>query len=269
MTVAVVIQARFASTRAPGKVLALLGARTALALCLQRCARIEGVDAVVCAVANDAPSDAVAAEAERAGAIVVRGPETDVLARYAAAATAVRADIVMRVTSDCPFVDPDVCAETLAWRAHTGADYACNNAPAGFPHGLDCEVFTAALLHAEARTATAAEAREHVTAGMRRAPGLRRARVVGPGGGVERLRWTLDYPEDVAFAQALAAAAPDPLAAPWRELADICAARPDIVALNASRVDTARLDTLRAAAADETIWPAALARVTPSGTAAR
>lgn len=269
MTTAIVVQARFASTRAPGKVLARLGDRTALALCLARCARIEGADVVVCAVSDDAASDPVAAEAERAGALVVRGSQDDVLSRYAAAARAARADIIVRVTSDCPFIDPTVCAETIAWRAETGADYACNNAPAGFPHGLDCEVVTAALLLEEDRTATAPDAREHVTAGLRRAAHVRRARVVGPGGGVERLRWTLDHPEDVAFAKALAAVAADPVGANWRELAALCAAHPEIVAINAARVDTARIETLAKSSADAALWPPALTRLSASRTGAR
>lgn len=269
MTVAVIVQARFASTRAPGKVLARLGDGSALALCLQRCARIAGADVVVCAVADDPASDAVADEAAHAGVVVVRGSETDVLARYAAAARAVGADVVMRVTSDCPFVDPDVCAETLDWYFETGAAYACNNAPAGFPHGLDCEVFGADLLLAEDETATAADAREHVTAAMRRRDGLRRARLLGPGGGVERLRWTLDHPEDVVFAQALAGAVADPAAASWREFAAACAAHPEIVAINAGRIDDARLAILARTAGDAATWPPAFARLSSSGTGAR
>lgn len=269
MTTAVVVQARFASTRAPGKVLARLGDRTALALCLARCARIEGADVVVCAVADDDASDPVAVEAERAGALVVRGSQNDVLSRYAAAARATRADVIVRVTSDCPFIDPAVCAETIAWRAETGAGYACNNAPAGFPHGLDCEVVTADLLLAEDKDATAPDAREHVTAGLRRTPHVRRARIIGPGGGVERLRWTLDHPEDVAFAQALAAVTPDPVQADWRTFAALCGAHAGIVAINAARNDTARLEILRAASADATLWPAALTRLSASRIGAR
>jgi len=268
MTTAAIIQARFASTRAPGKVLTDLAGRTALAHVLSRCARIEGVDVVVCAVARDGASDVVAEEAKRAGAVVTRGSQTDVLARYAAAARAVGADTILRVTSDCPFIDPALCASTLALRAETRAHYACNNAPAGYPHGLDCEAFTADALFAAERNASSADAREHVTADFRRNPKWRRARLVGPGGGVERLRWTLDWPEDIAFAQALAKITAHHLTNDWENLAAVCAGRKDIMAINAMRVDEARLKTLAAAGADEKLWPKDRTRLSASRTPA-
>jgi spore coat polysaccharide biosynthesis protein SpsF (cytidylyltransferase family) len=269
MTTAVIIQARFASTRAPGKVLATLAGRAALTLVLERCAQIPRVDVVVCAVSRDAASDCVAEVAERAGAIVTRGSQTDVLARYAQAARVVSADVVLRVTSDCPFIDPFVCGEVLAWRAETKADYACNNAPGGFPHGLDCEAMTADALHASARESNAPETREHVTPDLRRNPRWRRARILGPGSGVEQLRWTLDWPEDVLFAQALASEVPSLAAADWATLAELCWKFPGVTALNANRVDEQRLATLSAAANDQTLWPAELARISASRTPAR
>ena len=269
MTTAVIVQARFASTRAPGKVLSTLAGRAALALVLERCALIPRVDVVVCAVSRDAASDCVAEVAERAGAVVTRGSQTDVLARHALAARAVGADVVLRVTSDCPFIDPFVCGEVLAWRAETKADYACNNAPARFPHGLDCEAMTTDALNACEKMVTAPDAREHVTTDLRRNPRWRRARILGPGGGVETLRWTLDWPEDVLFAQALATEVPSIAAADWATLAELCAKYPGVVALNANRIDEMRLAKLAAEATDRTLWPAELARVSASRTPAR
>jgi len=86
------------------------------------------------------------APAERSGAVVVRGSETDVLSRYAKAAAIVGATTVVRVTSDCPLIDPQVCGAVLQLRASKQADYASNNLELSFPHGLDCEVFTASAL---------------------------------------------------------------------------------------------------------------------------
>ena len=114
MTKAVIVQARFGSTRLPGKVLMPLGGRPALAAVLERCARIPCIDKVVCAVPDSASSDAVAAAAKSCGAIVFRGSENDVLARYDGAARAAGAKIVMRVTSDCPLIDPVVAGAVLA-----------------------------------------------------------------------------------------------------------------------------------------------------------
>lgn len=254
MTTAIIVQARWGSTRAPGKVLAPIGGRTALALTLARCARVHGVDAVVCAVADDSASDAVAEEAARCGAIVTRGSQSDVLARYAAAARAVRADVVLRVTSDCPLIDPALCADVLAWRAACDADYACNNAPAGYPHGLDCEAFTADALAWSAAHADDAATREHVTPDLRTNVRWIRARIIGPCDGAERLRWTLDWPEDIAFLQALADHV-DVVDSSWESIARACMDAPTLTAINASRVDDARLATLQVAAADQTVWP--------------
>jgi spore coat polysaccharide biosynthesis protein SpsF len=242
MTLAVIVQARMGSTRLPAKVLEDLGGRTALARCLARCQTIPGADIVVAAVPDGADNDPVAREAASTGAAVVRGSESDVLARYAKAARAVRATTVMRVTSDCPFIDPAVCAAVIALYFETGADYASNTMPALWPHGLDCEIFPARLLYEAETAAEEPYDREHVTPWLRRAPGLVRAGLQGPGGGLERLRWTLDQPEDLAFFRAVYDAMGERAAhASSAEIAALCLRRPDIVALNAGRIDEARL----------------------------
>ncbi len=246
MVFAVIVQARMGSTRLPGKVLQPLGARSALLRCLDRCAAIPGVDAVVCAVPQGAQDEPVAQEAAAAGYVVARGPEQDVLARYAEAARQVRAGLVMRVTSDCPFIDPAVCGAVRDDLLETGADYACNNMPPLFPHGLDCDVFPAARLYEAEHAATNAYDREHVTPWLRRADGLRRVTLNGPGQGVERLRWTLDHREDLAFCQGVFEACGEAAAAmPWTELAALCAQRPDLTALNTLHIDEARLQAGR------------------------
>ncbi len=199
----VVVQARMGSSRLPGKVMLPLGGRTALAQCLDRCAAIPGIAQVVCAVPVGAQDDPVAAEAERVGAAVFRGDEKDVLSRYLGAARMAGADIVMRVTSDCPLVDPAICGQVLALRAAERADYAANNMPASFPHGLDCEAFTRDALEQAAATATLPAEREHVTPWIRTNPALRRVNLANPRGDQSAIRVTLDHPEDYAMLAAL------------------------------------------------------------------
>lgn len=236
MTTAVVVQARMGSSRLPGKVLMALGLHTVLEEVLRRCAAVAGADIVVCAIPDD-PADAVLGPiAEAAGAMVVRGSTLDVRARYLTAAEAAKADVVLRVTSDCPLIDPALCAAVLAVRAAAGADYCANNMPPSFPHGLDCEAFTTEALRRAARSEGPDGDREHVTPWLRRAPEISRAAVVGPGGALAHARWTLDWPEDLAFLRAAAALQDSPPAiAPWSVLAARLAERPDIVALNAAR----------------------------------
>lgn len=248
MTLAVIVQARIGSTRLPGKVLEPLGARSALIRCLDRCARITAADTVICAVPESPENDPVAREAHAAGYAVARGDEHDVLSRYAHAARACEARTVVRITSDCPFIDPDIVDQTVSLFRESGADYASNSLPAKFPHGLDCEVFSAnRLFEADAKASTPAE-REHVTVWIQRQPEFRRAGLIGPGGGIERLRWTLDLPEDLQVCQAMfAALGEDAATAGTAALVQLCRDRPDIPALNARFHDEARIDPARTA----------------------
>lgn len=198
-----IVQARMGSTRLPGKILLSLAGKSVLAHVLGRTAAVPGIDNVCCATTHLAEDDAVAVEAAHHGAAVHRGPVEDVLARYAGAARATSADVVLRVTSDCPAIDPAVCAALLDLRAQSGAGYAANNMPASWPHGLDCEAFTRETLEAAAANATRAVEREHVSPWMREADGIRRANLEAPPGLPAEARWTLDYPEDYAFFEAL------------------------------------------------------------------
>jgi len=236
----VVVQARMASTRLPGKILHPLGSTTALGQVLRRCAAIPGIAAVCCAIPDTPGHEPLATEALRHGATVHAGPEDDVLARYRGAARQERADIVLRVTSDCPLIDPQVCAAVLDLRRAARADYACNNMPPSWPHGLDCEAFTMEALERAAVAARPGPEREHVTPWIRTAPGLSRADLAGPGGAAIGERWTLDYPEDLAFLRAVFAVLPDE-AAGWREVMAALDANPQIRALNAARRDPARI----------------------------
>jgi len=222
MTTAVIVQARLGSSRLPGKVLKPLVGGTVLEEVLRRCRAIPGADLVVCAVPEGEKDDPVAAEAQRCGVVVMRGSETDVLDRYLQASKGVEADVVMRVTSDCPLIDPEVCGAVLALRATESADYACNNLPPSFPHGLDCEVFTLGALELAWRTRNDQEDREHVTPWLRRTPIIKRAVLAGPGGDVSHLRWTLDFSEDYEFLKAVFALLPPKPAIPaWKVVVEL------------------------------------------------
>ncbi len=116
------------------------------------------------------------------------------------------------------------------------ADYACNNRPRSWPHGLDCEAFTRVALENAAIHATTPEQREHVTPWLRSNPDLTAANLPAPYPGLEKHRWTLDFPEDYAFFQALLAGLPPLPALPdWETLLRQVEAHPEIAAINASR----------------------------------
>lgn len=234
MTAAVIVQARQGSTRLPGKVLLDLGGVTVLARVLERCKAIPGIDKVVCAVPDDARDDAVAAEAERCGALVCRGPESDVLERYRKAAEMAGADVILRVTSDCPLIDPVVCGQVLALRAETDAAYACNNMPASWPHGLDCEAFPRSWLERAAREATKPSEREHVCPFIRNHPEGCKANLPCPDGDHHFRRWTLDHPADYAFLKEVFARLPEgPAGFGWKAALAIVEREPDLARINA------------------------------------
>jgi spore coat polysaccharide biosynthesis protein SpsF len=233
---AVIVQARNLSTRLPGKVLKPLAGHTVLEEVLRRCAAIPGADAVICAIPDQPEDEALIPLVKRAGSLLARGSATDVLTRYRRAADEAGADIVMRVTSDCPLIDPLLCGEVLQRRSETGAEYACNNIPPSFPHGLDCEAFTADALRRADAAARDPDDREHVTPWLRRAPEIARASVKGPGGRVAEQRWTLDYPEDYEFLRAVFDLLPaTPAIPPWREVMKIIERHPELAAINAGR----------------------------------
>ena len=231
-----IVQARLGSTRLPGKILLPLAAQTVLAHVLMRCAAVPGIDGVCCATTTLDEDEAVAEEAMRCGVLVYRGSAEDVLARYAGAARAADADIILRVTSDCPAIDPAICGALLDLRAETGASYAANNMPGSWPHGLDCEAFTRDTLEAADVNATQPFEREHVSPWMRQKKGLPRANLEAPPDLSGETRWTLDYPEDYAFFEALFAFLPrGPEGYSMAAVREVLAAHPEIADINLAR----------------------------------
>ena len=225
-----------ASTRLPGKVLLPLAGKSVLWHVLSRCRAIPGVNLVCCAIPDTKESAPLLPEIAAAGAVVARGPESDVLARVQAAVRQVGAGIIVRVNGNCPVIDPLLCSRVLAQRAMTHADYACNNMPRTWPQGLDCEVFTAAALERAGNEAREPGEREQVTTWLRRADDIARVNVPGPGGRFADRRWTLDYPEDYAFFSALFdALPPPPHVAGTIEIDTVLRRHPEIAALNAGR----------------------------------
>lgn len=233
-TTAVIVQARRASTRLPDKVLCKLAGETVLNHVLIRCAAIPGIDKVCCAIPDDPACDLLAAEAKRAGTITFRGSELDVLDRYHQAASKLGADIVMRVTSDCPLIDPEVCGEVLALFHESGADYVCNTDPPSWPHGLDCEVMGADWLHRSARLATLPSHREHVTQFVRNHRRTTSANLPCPESNLAWHRWTLDTFDDLKFLTELFSRLPaGPAGWSWREALRVSQADPELAGLNA------------------------------------
>jgi spore coat polysaccharide biosynthesis protein SpsF len=210
-----------------------LAGRTVLSHVIARCAAIDAIRVVCCAIPIGIADDPVAEEAARCGARVVRGSEHDVLARYYEAALECQVDVVMRVTSDCPVLDPHLATKVLSMVTEQGADYACNNLPPSWPHGLDCEAFRFPWLQRAFREATLPEAREHVTPYLRNHPEVHRLCLHGPGGTSVNHRWTLDTEADLRFLRALFARLPaGPAGFDYRVPLAIVEGDPKLAAIN-------------------------------------
>jgi spore coat polysaccharide biosynthesis protein SpsF len=233
----IVIQARMTSTRLPGKVLADLSGRPMLERQLERLAGCARADDVVLATTGNRDDDPVVALADRLGLRWFRGSEHDVLGRYAGAAADARADLVVRVTADCPLLDPhevDVVIAALETRPDA-ADYAANVLAPGLPRGQDCEALWRDTLLRMDRLATSAPAREHVTWFCRaERPELFLRHAVRRPFEAGDLRWTVDTADDLAMVRRLYAELD--LAHRSLPLADVIGyvrAHPDIAAMNA------------------------------------
>jgi spore coat polysaccharide biosynthesis protein SpsF len=212
----VVLQARMASTRLPGKVMERLGADTLVAHCVRRLQAAQ-VGPVVVATTMGVEDDVVEAEASRLECTVVRGSTDDVLARFVMAAVAVPSRWVVRATADNPAVDIDSASRLLRALDESGAEYGVEQ---GLPHGGAVEVIAASTLHRVAELATDAYDREHVTPYVRRH--AETFRIVMPDAPAEvrrpDLRLTVDTAEDLEFMRqvlqlAESASGPSPLRA--------------------------------------------------------
>lgn len=209
MTTIAIIQARQSATRLPGKVLMDLGGRPAIAWVVQAARAIAGVDKVVIATSTSPADDAIRDWAMANHVTCHRGPEADVLERFLIAARAEDARIILRITADCPLLDPTVAGQVLALLKREKLAYASNVFPATWPDGLDCEAFTRDALEIMAAQATRPSEREHVTPYLRdHRHHFPQANLTAPLAGLDGERWTLDEQRDLDFLRAVVARLP-------------------------------------------------------------
>lgn len=241
MRVNAVIQARMGSARLPGKVLRPLGRKPGggpltgapvLEWVVRAARSAAGIDGVVVATSREPSDDPVAELAERLDAAVVRGPEDDVLTRYLRALDEHPCEAVVRLTADCPLLDPALISLVVGtWRHDPGYDYVSTTLVRTLPRGLDVELASAAALVDVSDRARGYD-RVHVTSGLYADPERYRllGLVVAPS--AADLRVTLDTAEDAALLDGLVGALGGP--AGWRQIVATLRARPDLVALNAA-----------------------------------
>lgn len=201
MNVVAIIQARMGSTRLPGKVMMELVGKTVLEHVITRVQQSKLIDEIVIATTTKLDDNAIVEEAKRLGVKCFRGSEDDVLGRYYYAAKENKADIVVRITSDCPLIDHQVLDEMIfefkSLHMDKKVDYLSNTLERTFPRGLDVEVFSFKVLEESFNNANETYEREHVTPYIYENPEKFRLKGYMNNKDYSYHRWTLDTPEDL------------------------------------------------------------------------
>ncbi len=204
--VVAILQARMGSTRLPGKVLHDLIGKPMLVHEMERILRAQRIDTIVVATTDLSLDDPVARLCREQDWHCFRGSQDDVLDRYYRAATEYRASAIVRLTADCPMIEPSVIDRVIAafLDSSPASDYASNVFPVRtYPRGLDTEIFSMAALTASWRNERDPALREHVTQHILKNPGRFRTLNVTEERDLSGMRWTVDTPEDFAFVEAV------------------------------------------------------------------
>ena len=201
--VVAIIQARMGSSRLPGKSLAQIEERPMLWHVIQRVKRATLVDRVVVATSTASADDAIEQMCRENGVSCHRGNENDVLDRFYTAARAEKAAQVVRITADCPLIDPEVIDRVVRRFLRGDLDYASNAMVRSYPDGLDTEVFSFSALERAWHEATKISEREHVTPYLR-SEKFRTANIENHSTSLyQHYRWTVDETEDLEFIRAV------------------------------------------------------------------
>lgn len=236
MKTLIVIQARTGSSRLPGKVLLPLAGAPLLVRMVERVKSARTNADVVVATTVDPADVTVATICEDHGIACFRGHPTDLLDRHFRAAEAHGAELVVKIPSDCPLIDPRIIEQVLA-AVEDGDDFVSNLHPATFPDGNDVEVMRFAALECAWREATAPHEREHTTPFLWDQPERFRIRNVRWERGEDYSmshRFTIDYAEDYDFVRAVFDALwPESPMFSLEDILDLLQRRPEIYALNA------------------------------------
>lgn len=238
MRIVAIVQARMTSTRLPGKVMLPILGEPMLAWVIERLQKAKTLEEIVVATTTDPEDNVIEKECIKRGYKFFRGDREDVLDRYFQAAKQYQADVIVRVTSDCPLLDPgivDACVTEFI-RLQPDCDYLSNALEiATFPLGLDVEVFHRSSLQKAHQLAEEKSYREHVTAFIYHHPDQFRLIDYRSTSDDSDLRWTVDTPEDYQLVQRIAERVGNKSFA-WMVARDLCRTNPDWLEINRSIV---------------------------------
>lgn len=234
MKIVAIIQARMGSTRLPGKVLMDIEGETVLSRVLRRLCRATLINDLLVATSDLPADDVIVDECRRCSVQVSRGDQDDVLDRYYHAAQMAKADIVVRITSDCPLIDPEITDKTIRAFLESGVDYASNGLRRTYPRGLDTEAMTFDALAKAWRQAQKPYEREHVTPYIYEHPDVFKLLAVTGDEDYSDHRWTLDTPEDLEFIRSVYGHMKERGSFSWRDVLNVLKEYPELVLINRS-----------------------------------
>lgn len=241
-----IIQARMASKRLPGKVLKPIDSKPMLNWVVERTRLSTTVDEVIVATTVDPSDDEIIATCRKSGYRVCRGSDADVLDRYWEAAQLTSAEVIVRITADCPLIDPGLIDEAVSTllSSKPSADFVTNRLPwkRTYPIGLDVEVCTLKALRAAWEEAKEKHQREHVMPYLYEQPDRFRVILLDADEDYGELRWTVDTEEDLQFIRALVKQLPGYLEFNWRDVLSVLEEHPELMEINAGVQHKTHLD---------------------------
>lgn len=231
MKIIAIVQARMGSTRLPHKVMKPINGVPMIELLLTRLAKCQRLDQIVLATSVDPRNQVLVDHVAALGFACEQGSENDVLERYVQAAESHGAEVVVRITGDCPLVDPQLVDDCILHFLQADVDYLSNTSPPTYPDGLDVEVVRLDALRRALQESTLPFDHEHVTPYVR-GSGLFTAATYSHHADLSGLRWTVDDPEDFeVITQVFEHFAPE-IHFPWQDVLALSQSQPDLFAAN-------------------------------------
>ena len=232
MNVVAIIQARMGSTRLPGKVLMDISGATMLSRVVSRVRQAKLLNQIVVATSIKSIDDSVAEETERLAVFSFRGSENDVLDRYYQAARLFRAETVVRITSDCPLIEPKIIDEVTNAFLNGDSDYSSNTLVRTYPRGLDVEVFSIAALTKAWQQANKDYQRVHVTPFLYENPRFFKLQSITNKCNYSKYRWTVDTSEDLELVRRIYKLLGDNADFNWLDVIDLMKSHPELETIN-------------------------------------
>jgi spore coat polysaccharide biosynthesis protein SpsF len=198
-----IVQARMGSSRLPGKILKQVMSKPLLEYQIERIKRSKLIDEIIIATTIKESDEPIVEFANKNGLSMYRGSENDVLSRFVGAAKDAQADVVIRLTSDCPVLDPEVIDIIINEYLHTDFDYVSNTMQRSYPRGMDVEVFSYELLKEIDILAKDVISREHVTPFIYNNPEIYKLKSIMYDEDYSKYRLTVDTKEDFEIIEAI------------------------------------------------------------------